>query len=382
MNRLPIIALALLLFCCGEKKHSPHHSGAPRAFYYWQTSFSAFQWRDSLFQSLNVDKIYYRFFDVDWDTEAKMAVPVSPLSMEEVYYWHSSAEVIPVVFITNETFKNLSIEGSKNLAHQVHHKTIARLTQMVADSPYMLDDGYWEQNPYQIKSKKFDEHQRYDSAFHARMRTVKEVQFDCDWTASTKDKYFAFLSEVAPLFKDMKVTSTVRLYQYKYPKEAGVPPVQRGMLMCYNAGNAKDLQEKNSIFDKDQVMGYLDGASYPLKLDYALPIFQWALLYQNGKLAAILPASIVEEYKDNFVRDGDDYIVNQDFTFGYTVNSTLLRNGDRVRIESPDMRDVTEVAEFLSDNKNNSDAVISLFHLNDYDLQKHSQEIKNIFDIF
>jgi hypothetical protein len=383
LRALSLSIIACLISCTNDK--SVVVPSTTNAFYYWQTSLRNFNWQDSVYHALEVKKIYLRFFDVDWSVEGNAPVPISPL---DLYSWSnidSHAETIPVVFITNETFKSLSLEQSVQLAGQVHRKLMAFLSVYLARySSYDLYDGKggWQQNPYNIKSAKFDEHRRYDSLYHAQMNNVKEIQFDCDWTPSTKDKYFAFLQEVKKLFNDKLISSTIRLYQYKYPKEAGVPPVERGMLMCYNAGSVKDPKTRNSIFDKKEIMSYLESANYPLPLDYALPVFGWALLYHDDQLKDILPSSSLQEYKHYLTLKDDHAYVNADFVFGHTAKSILVRKDDMIRFERPDMDDVNEVAAWLAEHKNNKEAVLTLYHLNDYDLQTYSEEIESIFNSF
>lgn len=379
--RLPLLILLLLAVAgCTDK---PDHQNSARAFYYWQTSLNDFNWNDSTYKALQVQKVYYRFFDVAWSAEANAPVPVSPLTARWTN-WTPQAGVVPVVFITNETFKKLDKTGATTLAKQVHGQVLKRLA-------FLMDQGYreyynteyWQQDPYQVRSDDFNEMARHDSLFDARMKILKEVQFDCDWTSSTKEKYFAFLEESKKLFSQQLVTSTVRLYQYKYPKEAGVPPVERGMLMCYNAGDVTKTETVNSIFDKREILSYLKGANYPLPLDYALPVFQWALLYQEDKLTAILPASLVQEYQQYLTADDETHLtVNADFVYGYTAESMYIRAGNTIRIESPDTDAVQSVAEWLGEHKNNPQALLTLYHLNAYDLEKHPEAIESIFNSF
>ncbi|HEY8934413.1 MAG TPA: hypothetical protein VIM65_04305 [Cyclobacteriaceae bacterium] len=379
-----LLTLAVLISACKSDKHKNHAS--TRAFYFWQTSIDSFHWNDSLYQSMKINKLYLRFFDVDWSNEAKTTIPVSPLQLE--YYYNAipdTVNVVPVVFITNETFKNLTKNQSAELAKQVHRKIMNILTRFLSneyESFYSKD--WWEQDPYNMKSKNFDELQRHDSLYSARMKRIHEIQFDCDWTTTTKDKYFAFLEEVKKLFPEQLITSTVRLYQYKYPDKAGVPPVSRGMLMCYNAGEIKDNKTSNSIFDKKEIMSYLDAKTYPLPLDYALPVFEWAVLFQGGKFKTILSADIIrDEYQYYLQTENENkLIVKEDFVYGNTSTSILIRKGDEIRLEQPDMRAVQEVTSWLSENKNNKEAIVSLYHLNNHDLNQHSKEIENIFNSF
>jgi hypothetical protein len=173
----------------------------------------------------------------------------------------------------------------------------------------------------------------------------------------------------------------VRLYQYKYPNEAGVPPVKRGMLMCYNAGDIKDKEGANSIFDKDEIMEYLDAKAYPVPLDYALPVFEWALLFHDGKLKTILSSDVL--LSENLqMKDENHYEVINDHVLGYRHSGTYLRKGDEIKIERPALEDVKEVAEWLSVNRNNKDASLSLYHLSNVYLQTHHDEMEDIFRSF
>lgn len=383
MYRFCFAALLFLLVCCTDKQPPTYHR---RAFYYWQTNVSNFPWSDSTYKALNVSKLYLRFFDVDWSEQYKAPVPVSPV---DFYYSYNSpdtsTEIVPVVFITNETFRHINEGQSRVLARNVHKKIMNKLNGLF-ESMAGYDYTWWEQNPYNVKSRKFDEQAKRDSIYAANLQCIREIQFDCDWTKTTKAQYFAFLDEAKKLFDQKLVSSTIRLYQYKYPAEAGVPPVKRGMLMCYNAGNIRSNKTTNSIFDKDEIMSYLDAKEYPVPLDYALPVFDWALLYQQGQLKGILSTEKLREEYERYLGAVDPKkhtaVVLEDFVYGYTDNGRYIRTGDEIRFEQPNLEDVQEVAEWLSKHKNNEEAIVSLYHLNEHDLQKHSKAIQAIFDSF
>lgn len=66
MLRICIAPLMLLVAVACKKKERTEGDKAPRAFYYWQTSLQNFPWQDSVYKSLKPDKVYLRFFDVDW----------------------------------------------------------------------------------------------------------------------------------------------------------------------------------------------------------------------------------------------------------------------------------------------------------------------------
>jgi hypothetical protein len=383
MYRSCFAVLVFFVICCTDKPSRPSDRNA---FYFWQTNISAFHWDDSTYNALNIDKLYLRFFDVDWSEQEKTPVPVSPINF---YYSYNSpdtsTEIVPVVFITNETFRHLNEEQSRELARNVHKKIMNKLYSLFENlSGY--DYSWWEQNPYTIKSKNFNEQAKRDSSYTVNLQRIHEIQFDCDWTKTTRAQYFAFLEEVKKMFGQKLISSTIRLYQYKYPSEAGIPPVKRGMLMCYNAGNIRSAETKNSIFDKKEIMSYLEAKEYPVPLDYALPVFEWAVLYQQGKLKSILSSSTLRDDYWRYIGSIDQTthtaVVREDFVYGDTDNGLYIRQGDVIRFEEPDLDDVKELASWLSGHKNNKEAIVSLYHLNEHDLQKHSKAIQAIFDTF
>jgi hypothetical protein len=380
MRLFPLILFSLLLIGCTDK---PDHTNTARGFYYWQTTLYEFDWNDSVYQSMDVQKVFYRFFDVAWSTDAQAPVPVSPL-IAGYTNWVPQKANVPVIFITNETFKNLDREKSVQLARQVHRKVMMQVSSVMANNEYSDYYNWSDSPPYQIRSDSFNEIARHDSAFNARMKLFTEIQFDCDWTKTTRENYFAFLEESKKLFTGQQVTSTIRLYQYKYPKEAGIPPVSRGILMCYNAGDIRDPETRNSIFDKDEIVSYLEDVdAYPVPLDYALPIFQWALLFKDNKLTDILPTSVIYDNITNLTTDDSvNFTVQEEFVYGFTDDGIFIRSGSTLRVESPDLNDVNDVAVWLGKHKNNPEAILTLYHLNTYDLQKHSKEIEGIFNSF
>ena len=122
--------------------------------------------------------------------------------------------VIPTVFITNECIKKIDSSQIKTLAGNVYN-----LVQDIINT-----HGF---------------------------NSIKEIQFDCDWTASTRSNYFLLLEKFNALWKDsgIPVSATIRLHQVKFMSRTGVPPVKKGLLMCYNMGNLKNPATGNSIIE-------------------------------------------------------------------------------------------------------------------------------------
>ncbi len=82
-------------------------------------------------------------------------------------------------------------------------------------------------------------------------RRSGELQFDCDWSDATRDRFFALLTAVGERARPAGITlsATIRLHQVKYRERTGVPPVERGMLMFYNMGRVDAAPGTNAIFD-------------------------------------------------------------------------------------------------------------------------------------
>ncbi|MFN7120045.1 MAG: hypothetical protein ACK4TA_24845, partial [Saprospiraceae bacterium] len=145
-------AVFIFLFggCNFEKKVEP-------AFYYWRTDFSLSELERNYIDSLNVHKIYVKFFDVDWNESQAMPIPQAESTIATFQLPTSSFQfptIIPCVFITNRTFQNLTDDKIDWLAERVKEKL------------------------FTLKSENI---------------TFQEIQFDCDWTASTRERFFTFL---------------------------------------------------------------------------------------------------------------------------------------------------------------------------------------------
>ena len=107
----------------------------------------------------------------------------------------------------------------------------------------------------------------------------EEIQIDCDWTESTQHKYFELISKIKTYYKS--VSTTIRLHQIKYQARTGIPPSDKGVLMLYNIGNLKNMNQ-NSILDSKVVAKYINkNTNYPLALELALPLFSQTVIKNN-----------------------------------------------------------------------------------------------------
>jgi hypothetical protein len=70
-----------------------------RSFYYWKTVFNLTPKEQQTLTNLSVQKLYVKFFDVDWNKEQRSAQPVA----KSIFSQNPPANItITVVFITQE----------------------------------------------------------------------------------------------------------------------------------------------------------------------------------------------------------------------------------------------------------------------------------------
>lgn len=214
------------------------------SFYYWKTHYHLTTFEKNYITQHGVRKIYIRCFDI-------VEGPIEP-KPEAVLQWKDeplhAVQYIPTVAIVNKVFTNKDTLYLKKLAD----KTFSLTSQIMA----------------------------------AKQLSFHEIQIDCDWTAETKQAYFYFLTCLKK--KNIVLGHTLRLYPYKYRKESGIAPTDYASLMCYNMGNLKKAEAENSILNLEDLNSYLSTSSYPQKLNIALPIFDWVLVYHQQVFSGIL----------------------------------------------------------------------------------------------
>ena len=277
------------------------------AFYHWQTQVAIGDAERALLDSLAVDRLYLKFFDVDWSTTHNAAVPLAPVQAGPTPL--PVAELVPTVFITNRTLKNTPPDQLSALAKSIS----AKLTRLVAQFP---------------------------------AARVVEWQFDCDWTATTRDRYFALLRELNQL-TELPLSATIRLHQIADPKGTGIPPVNRGMLMYYNTGELRDWATQNSILEDATAAPYLSRLSdYPLPLDVALPIFRWGVIFHpTGEVHLLNNLTAADIEADTSVQWlGPN---RAEVRTGTYLRGRYLSAGDRIRLETISPAELRQAAERL-----------------------------------
>lgn len=270
----------------------------PVAFYYWRSVYDLTPEVRYRISEMDLAKIYLRYFDVikeSSDTEPK---PVSIIQIKDT----PPVKVVPVIFISNEVFKEGS--GKTSLPRK-----IASLVRQISDSSRI---GY------------------------------DQIQIDCDWTEMTRNTYFQFLKDFKEI-SGLDVSVTIRLHQVKYKEKTGVPPADEFVLMFYNMGSFKlDNSYMFSEGDAKKYVSYI--GSYPHQLIPALPYYEQAVCYRDGRPFNIIKPDLFLSHKDSFIKRDTTYIASASFF----ASEVYIKKGDVFKVESGRNETVLKAADLLS----------------------------------
>lgn len=337
-NNFQIIAMAFRLshFCylliifvisCQPKERQ-----VVPAFYHWKTTFNITTLEQDLLQQLGAKNIYAKFFDVDWKDNAPAPtaeIIIHPTTLPD------STSIIPTIYITNQTFVNLPEQKIDDLAENI----IRKINTLAAQIPN-----------YQLT----------------------EIQFDCDWTIRTRDKYFQFLKKIrTTAVKHIQLSATIRLHQIKYADKTGIPPIDRGVLMFYNTGDLKNWKSHNTILEIAEAKKYIDRLpTYRLPLDIALPIFNWGVVYRDERLFKLINGLGVASLMDTTRFTKIDVQRYEVIKSTYLGGHYLYRN-DKIRLEKINPMVLQTASTLLAPLVNNDDFQLLFYHLDSTNITRH-----------
>lgn len=311
------------------------------AFYYWRTQLELSKQEATTLDSLAIQKLYVKFFDVDWDPLAQAPVPLASLEWQQADFQRTA--IVPTIFITNRTLENTLPEAIPELGQHISKK----ITALLQGHP------------------------------------ISEIQLDCDWTSTTKEKFFEFLRQIKVHFPNTLLSCTIRLYQIKFSDKTGIPPADRGMLMFYNMGEISDWETENSILDVQDAKSYLAKLKdYPLKLDVALPIYSWGAIYRNDQLY-----KLVHQLQRDEIEDTTKYNLIAPNRYILKTNTILrghfLEPNDQIRIEGVQASALVESAKLLAKHLPSENRSIVFYHLDEQSLRPFSVSVlKDIVTLF
>ncbi len=341
-NNLTSISLLTALFTCICQISCSQDKAAEtlRSAYYWSTTWQMDSSKMNFIQKHHIKRLYVRFFDVVRDADGEI-MPNATLQFdtteenmtaeekEKESLMPKGMEIIPVVYIVNDCFKA---------------KT--KTNPISSDKP---DRKTSDETPRQLADKILNRILQMNEAND--IENVKEIQIDCDWTASTQKVYFDFLEKlrVKAKAKKIQLSATIRLHQLSMTP----PPVDRGILMMYNTGDVKQLSCQKPILDMKDVVPYIQHlGSYPLPLSAAYPLFSWRILFREGKFVGIMHAD-------------DDFPVLP---------------GDSIVVRKPEMSDIMEAVRSINHQNDDINNEVILFDLNTDNIKRFkSEDYEKIF---
>jgi len=323
---------SLFLFGCSKPKIDQKN-----AIYIWdERSYYSYLSKEELsfIKENNIQDLYCKLTDVNWSDQYH-AFPDDTKDLPSDVTLKAFLNVIPCVFITNEVM----LKSTKNELEYMSEKIAARII-------------------------------KYDTA-------TKWCQVDCDWSAQSKENYFYFLTNLKKHLKGIKVSITLRLFQYRYPEKTGVPPAERAMLMLYNFNSPTAYRKENSIFDYSEAKKYTSDIKYPLPLDFALPSFSWKVLYSHeNKFLGFLSykgdpkvMSYLKEISPNTFQVTADTV----------VDNYYLRNGNKLKVEKITLKELKEAYSLINEFSNCESYTVALFDLNEQtlDMVKDDESLYN-----
>ena len=324
-NVIAVLLFFLLISC--SKSNEPVVS-----FYYWKTIFKLSDNEKSTLKDNNVTKLYMRYFDIGLHPKTQEPIPIAPIRFQNKT---DHLEIVPVIFIQNKIMlkSNLNIED------------------LAQKSVHLVEE-------INLKNK----------------IGCTEIQIDCDWTLASKDNYLKFIEAFRKLWKK-KLSATIRLHQVKYFKKTKIPNVDSGVLMYYNMGTIAP-DSSNSVYNRKVAEKYLKSfKKYPLHLDFALPVFSWAVHIRNQKVIGLRSKLNVDALKKdkNFEQTGQMFFKVRRSNY---KNGIFYEENDVLKIEGVSSEDLKEMAEDLSDNSPQKPNEIIFYDLDEFNIKNHE---KNIF---
>jgi hypothetical protein len=313
-----------------------------QSFYYWRTVFRLNPYEREILTGNAVDRLYIRFFDVI--SGSGVPVPESTILFKDSI--PADIQIIPVVFIVNDVLTDLPSDSIGILAKRIYR----RIRSIGSTCP---DNG------------------------------MPEIQLDCDWTASTREKYFHLLQIIMEdCRKDSKQLSvTLRLHQMKYRVRSGIPPVDKAVLMCYNMGNMTEHGNKNSIIDAAEVRRYLAGSGlYPLPIDIALPLFNWGVRFRNGQYRGLINGLNSADMRETHFSEIMPRLYRADSAV--FLRGRHIAKGEHIRVEEASPKEIAGVLNVLASELQQPKYII-WYHLDSLLLQKYSHnELQNLTRLF
>ena len=371
LTLLPIIIPLMILFSNNNKK--PIYS-----VFLWKNQQNFKESDKNLLDSLEISHYFIRYADIEWNPIYQRNEPIKGVKFN--YNNIIPENISPVIFITNEVLLHSPPENIYKLAKNISDLYQFRHRELAEDFAWAKISKTKEYKSYNYKEKQ----KKADSLSQIWIKNNNILLIDCDWSTSTKKPYFNLLQKLQKLLPNIEIQSSLRLWQYRDYKLAGVPPVNRCLLMCYSTGDPKDANIKNAIVDFRSIQEYITHSKYPLELDIALPVYSWASIFRDDEFIGLLSPFSFEKLKMNpeiyKQKDSTTYILNCDTVMG----NTYFRYGDELHYQGINIKELIQIAEHINKKiKIDKDDKISLFSYDTiYFNQLGHENILEVYHIF
>lgn len=342
---IPYLLLSLLLFAaCQQPDKVPVDRSATLGFYYWQQQLQTDSLPACLLAAYPPQALPTKIMDIGWEAgQPQLLSKLAPLPESLAF------RLLPVVFITNAVM----LQADEATLDQLADDLLRTAAERIFPSP-------------------------------AYANNIAEWQFDCDWTRSSRERYFYFLQQVRQrLPKGVQLSATIRLHQYAQAQQQGIPPVDRGLLMAYNVGELADIDSPNSILDTNISRQYLrPDIRYPLPLDVALPYYQWGAIYRDGQLVYLYNELDAADLADSrrFLPQGPQHYRVLQPTY---LNIYYLYPGDIIRLEGVKEASLLALAKQLRTVAPFEGQRLLLYHLGSQRAQEcRLEELAKVLAVF
>lgn len=347
---ITIISIMIAVSCIGPGTSQQAIHDELNSVYYWKTVFHLDSADLSLIMRHDIERVYLRMFDVSEDAYSsainEKAVPNASVKIDDYDYIMlrdslSDKEFVPVVYITLDALKAMT--GHEGI---LASNIVTRVRNMC----------------------------QYNG-----LPNVREIQLDCDWTASTESLFFNLCDSVRQVITELqlqwRLSSTIRLHQLSRK----APPVDSGVLMVYNTGSFNNIDTENSIIAVTDVKPYLKYLpTYPLHLDVAYPTYSWQLLFRKRKFIGLLNGLNLTDTTQFVRRRHNVYVAKQDIPY----NDRIIRYGDMIREEASSFKEISAVKVLIEKHMSKYQHSNILYHFDSNNLSKYtSDEIDNIFSV-
>lgn len=308
--------------------------------YFWKSVFELNAYETDFLRKHDITQLYVKMFDVaadrDWDTGEIGVFPIATTKFRSPK--PDSVNIIPTVYITLDALKR-----SAGKEDELAARIVERVLAMVS----------------------FND-----------LGPVNTLQFDCDWTASTRDSYFKLCRTAGDMLdeKDITLSGTVRLHQL----DEDYLPFRKRVLMLYNLGGLTDYDTHNSILDYTELKKYVHEHMDWQNMDFAYSTFGWGVLFRDRKFVALLHGTDFSDTDHFRLLDVNTYQVTEPLS----MEGHDLQKGDVIRLETSDIQEILKAKErvewLLGDQAHHS----IIYHLDSLNLSQYTEnEIRNIYSL-